>query len=92
MRNSEKKTLEKYRLHRKEIEEIMDQIEKSVTGYYNSIIEQIKLKNCDPQLEIKNAYDCIYDCEAKEQFKSAIKKLISMIPAKDEEIFDLSES
>jgi len=62
---------------------MMDQIEKSLVGYYNSIIEQIKLKNCDPQAEIKKAYESIYDCTDREDFKAAVKKLVSMLPAKD---------
>ena len=47
--------IETFAGYRKDIVENLDQIEKFLIGYYASVVEQIKLKNSDPHVEIKNA-------------------------------------
>jgi len=50
MNNSQKATIEIFKSCKKEILSNLDEIEKSLIGYYNSVTEQIKLKNSDPKI------------------------------------------
>ena len=84
--------VQKFDVYKKEIIENLDQIEKALASYYSSIVEQIKLKNSDPQIEIKQAKETIFNSENIEGFKAAVKKLISMIPTKEEDVVDLTEA
>lgn len=63
----------------------LDEIEKSLIGYYNSICEQIKLKNTNPKAEVSAAFDEISNSKSTEDLKIWVKKLVAMIPAESKE-------
>ena len=63
----------------------LDEIEKSLAGYYNSISEQIKLKNSNPKEEVAHAFQEISQCKANDELKVWVKKLVAMIPNKEKE-------
>ena len=61
----------------------LDEIQKSLIGYYSSICEQIKLKNANPKAEVATAF-----CEMSKSTNTAdlkvwVKKVVAMIPTHD---------
>lgn len=81
MSHSKKDTLEIFHNCKKEILNNLDEIEKSLVGYYNSICDQIKLKNSDPKLEVSAAFNAISGADSVENLKNWAKKLVAMIPS-----------
>ena len=55
---------------KKEILGNLDEIEKSLVGYYSSVSEQIRLKNSDPKLEVSKAFEIITAAKTTEEIKS----------------------
>jgi len=60
----------------------LDEIEKSLVGYYNSICDQIKLKNSNPRAEVSAAFAAISEVKTTDDLKIWVKKLVAMIPSK----------
>lgn len=59
----------------------LDEIEKSLIGYYSSICEQIKLKNANPKAEVATAFEEMAKSTNTNELKVWVKKLVAMIPS-----------
>lgn len=98
MNQSQKDTLEVFNIKiqifhnsKKQILTDLDEIQKSLIGYYSSISEQIKLKNSDPKVQVSAAFEVISSSDNSHDLKQWVKKLVAMIPSgKDKEDNDVA--
>ncbi len=60
----------------------LSSIELSLQGYYNSIVEQIIIKNTDANILIEEAIDRASKAKTLEELKLTLKKLVASIPGK----------
>lgn len=68
--------------HRQSIMASLSSIELSLQGYYNSIVEQIIIKNTDANILIEEAIDRASKAKTLEELKLTLKKLVVSIPGK----------
>jgi hypothetical protein len=61
-------------------------IELALQGYYNSIVEQIILKNTDSNLLIEEAIERTANAKSIEELKLTLKKLVSVIPGQAQQM------
>jgi hypothetical protein len=55
-------------------------IELALQGYYNSIVEQIILKNTDGNIFIQEAIERTSNAKTIQELKLTLKKLVAVIP------------
>lgn len=55
-------------------------------GYYNSIVEQIILKNTDSNLLIEEAIERTANAKSIEELKLTLKKLVAVIPGQQQRV------
>lgn len=77
--------------NRREIITSLGNIELALQGYYNSIVEQIILKNTDGNLLIEEAIDRTAHAKSLEELKLTLKKLVSVIPGEHHRGADITE-
>lgn len=69
-----------FETNRREIITSLGNIELALQGYYNSIVEQIILKNTDGNLLIEEAIERTAHAKSLDELKLTLKKLVSVIP------------
>lgn len=72
--------------HKKQFINSIEQIEESLCNYYKFLTEQVKLKNIDPKLEIKQAFQTIQSPIMDPlQYSQAVRKVSSLLNAKKDD-------
>jgi hypothetical protein len=72
--------------NRREIIASLGNIELALQGYYNSIVEQIILKNTDSNLLIEEAIERTANAKSVEELKLTLKKLVAVIPGQQQRV------
>ena len=77
--------MQQFERHRSDILASLGNIELALQGYYNSIVEQIILKNTDGNIIIEEAIERAGNAKSVEELKLTLKKLVSVIPGEAQE-------
>jgi hypothetical protein len=71
---------------KREIIATLGNIELALQGYYNSIVEQIILKNTDGNLLVEEAIERTTNAKSLEELKLTLKKLVAVIPGQQQRV------
>ena len=71
---------------KREIVATLGNIELALQGYYNSIVEQIILKNTDGNLLVEEAIERTTNAKSIDELKLTLKKLVAVIPGHQQQL------
>lgn len=71
---------------KREIVATLGNIELALQGYYNSIVEQIILKNTDGNLLVEEAIERTTNAKSIDELKLTLKKLVAVIPGHQQQV------
>ena len=71
---------------KREIVATLGNIELALQGYYNSIVEQIILKNTDGNLLVEEAIERTTNAKSIDELKLTLKKLVAVIPGHQQRV------
>jgi hypothetical protein len=83
IRNSQKTILENLQSSKAKVSQYFVDVEKSVTSYFTSLAEQIKLKTSKSQEDIQKLFEDVHHAETSEGLLAIVQKIVAFIPKKD---------
>jgi len=66
------------------VNQTLSDLERSVTGFYTSLSEQVKLKANNSHEDIKQIFEQIKTASSPSQLLAMVQKVISLVPRGDE--------